>query len=147
VVCWADGADKGTFTVTAGAITLPAAASTGIVGLGYQARFKSAKLAFAAQAGTAVNQVKRVDHIGLILADTHYQGLQYGPDYDNLDELPLVENGEATAADTVWDSYDADSVEFNGAYDTDSRVCLVANAPRPCTVVSAVISMQTNEKL
>jgi len=46
----------------------------------------------------------------------------------------------------VWESYDQDAVEFPGEYDTDSRICLEANAPRPCTVLAAVLGMQTNDK-
>lgn len=145
VVCWADGIDQGTYTVAAGAITLPTAVTNATAGLGYQARFKSAKLAHAAQMGTAINQVKKVDKIGVVLANTHYQGLKYGPDFTHLDDLPLSESGYATPTDTVWSAYDAREFTFSGTHDTDSRVCLVANAPRPCTVMAAVLTMQTHE--
>jgi hypothetical protein len=148
VVCWADGKDLGTFTVSAtGEITLPAAVTRAVVGLTYRARFKSVKLAHAAQGGTALTQPKRVDHLALIMANTHYQGLRYGRDFDTMDDLPLVEEGTVTPADTVWESYDADSIEFNGMYSTDERLCLEAQAPRPCTVLAAIISLKTNDKL
>lgn len=147
VIVWAEGADLGTFVVSAGAITLPSAVTSAVVGLGYRARFKSAKLAYAAQAGSALTQPKRVDHLGLILANTHAQGLKYGPDFDTMDELPQIEEGVQVDQDSVWSAYDQDSVEFNGDYDTDSRICLEANAPRPCTVLAAVIGMQTYDKV
>jgi hypothetical protein len=147
VVCWAAGKDQGTYTVASGAITLPAAVTSAVVGLTYTAQFQSTKLAYAAAAGTALTQRKRVDHLGLILADTHYQGLRYGPDFTTMDELPLVEDGAATAVDTVHTAYDADSIEFNGTFDTDSRVCLEAVAPKPCTVLAAIITIQTNDKV
>jgi hypothetical protein len=118
-----------------------------VVGLTYRARFKSVKLAHAAQGGTALTQPKRVDHLALIMANTHYQGLRYGRDFDTMDDLPLVEEGTVTPADTVWESYDADSIEFNGMYSTDERLCLEAQAPRPCTVLAAIISLKTNDKL
>src|SRR5262249_38726512 len=72
------GVDLGTFKVSGGKITLPAAYNNVCVGLPYAARFTSAELAYAAEKGTAVNQRKRVDHLGLLLYDTHYQGLKYG---------------------------------------------------------------------
>jgi hypothetical protein len=148
VVCWADGKDLGIFIVsTAGEITLPSPVTQAIVGLTYRARFKSVKLAHAAQGGTALTQTKRVDHLALILANTHYQGLRYGRDFDTLDDLPLVEDGAVTSADTVWEAYDAESIEFNGTYGTDERLCLEAQAPRPCTVLGAIISIKTNDKL
>lgn len=147
VVCWANGKDQGTFTVSAGGeITLPEAASAATVGLTYMADYKSTKLAYAAQGGSALTQPKRVDHLGLVLYKTHYQGLQYGVDFDYLDDLPLVEEGTTTSTSQVWESYDADSAPVNGDLDTDTRLCLRATAPRPCTVLAAVITMTTNEK-
>jgi hypothetical protein len=113
----------------------------------WNASFISTKLAYAAQGGSALGQRKRVDHLGLILRNTHYQGLQYGDSATTLDDLPLVEAEQVTPADTVWSTYDQDSVEFNGTYDTDARIHLQANAPRPCTVLAIVVGMNTNEKL
>jgi len=146
VIVWGAGKDLGSYTVSSGSITLSEAVTSCIVGLPYEARFKSTKQAFGAAMGTPLNQRKRIDHVGLILADTHYQGLQYGPDFDTLDDLPAVENAEETAADTVWDSYDEDMIEFPGDWDTDSRICLKATAPRPCTILAVTVSMLTNEK-
>lgn len=147
VCVWGNGKDLGTYTVSAsGTFTLSEAVTSCVYGLVYSARFKSAKQAFGAQMGTPLNQRKRIDHIGLILADTHYQGLQYGRDFDNMDELPLVVREEETAANTVWESFDGDMVAFNGSWDTDSRVCLRATAPRPATVLACSISMMMSEK-
>lgn len=146
VIVWADGDDYGTHTVGAlGLLTLPAAKSNIVAGYAYSADFESFKLAYAAQGGTALTQPKRVDHLGLILKDTHYQGLQYGTDFDHLDNLPLIENG--TTAAGIHATYDADSVEVNGTIDTDARLCLRATAPRPCTILAAVISVTTHDKL
>lgn len=147
VVCWADGKDLGDFTVVGGEITLAEPVTQAIVGLTYRARFKSVKLAHAAQGGTALTQTKRVDHLALILANTHYLGLKYGRDFEVMDDLPLVEEGEVTPEDTVWGAYDKESIEFNGSYGTDERLCLEAQAPRPCTVLAAIISIKTNDKL
>jgi hypothetical protein len=130
-----------------GEITLPVAVSQGAVGLPYTAQFQSAKLAYAAQAGTAINMVKSVDHLGLVLANTHYQGLQYGPNFNDLDNLPLVERGAVTPANTVWEAYDEDTFEFMGDWNPDSRICLQAQAPRPCTILSAVIGLETVERV
>lgn len=146
VVVWGDGKDLGTFTVTGGQIPLPESASSAIVGLGYRADYLSTKLAYGAQGGTALTQKKRVNYLGLILANTHYQGLKYGPDADTLDDLPLIEDGLETPEDYVWDSYDKQAFEFPGYHDTDSRIYLQAAAPRPCTILATVIGLQTHEK-
>ncbi len=139
------GKDLGTYTVSSGEITLSEAVIDAVIGLTYKAKYKSVKLAYGAQGGTALTQVKRIDHIGPILRNTHYQGLKYGRDFDNLDDLPPVRNGAATAADSIYIEYDQTPFDFDGAYDTDSRLCLQAQAPRPCTVLAVVFEMQTNE--
>jgi hypothetical protein len=147
VVAWGAGKDLGTYTVSGAQITgLPEAVTGAIVGLGYSGLFKSAKQAFGAAMGTPLNQRKRIDHLGLILADTHYQGLEYGPDFTTMDSMPLVERYEETAANTVWESYDEDMISFPGEWSTDSRLCLRATAPRPVTVLAATVSMLTNDK-
>lgn len=146
VVVWADGKDIGTRTVSSGAISLGGSYSNVVAGLGYKAKYKSAKLAYSAGMGTALAQRKRVDHIALIMRNTHFRGLAYGPDFDRLDDLPSEEFGYPTPDNTVWESYDRDSFEFDGSWDTDSRICLVAEAPRPATVLAAIVSITTHDK-
>jgi hypothetical protein len=97
--------------------------------------------------GSAINQKKRIVRLGLVLHNTHAQGLTYGPDFSHLDPLPQVESGMVIDANAVWADYDFDAVEFNDTYTTDSRLCLVANAPRPCTLLSAIVEVKTDEKL
>lgn len=142
VVVWGAGKDLGAFTVAGAEITgLSEAVTSAIVGKGYEALYKSGKQSIAAALGVPLNQSKRIDSIGLILADTHKDGLYYGPDFDNLDALPLEEDGATVADDYVWDAYDKPMLEFPGEWTTDARFCLKATAPRPCTVLSCVISL------
>lgn len=137
VVVWADGKDVGNHIVTsAGAITLSVAASKVVAGLGYTAQFKSTKL--ASIEGLGLTERKKVDNLGFILKDAHYQGLEYGPDFSNLNTLPLVKAGLVTAADTVWSDFDEPVIPFGGEWDTDSRICLQATAPRPVTLLAVV---------
>jgi len=143
VVCWADGKDQGTFTVSGGAITLSESVEKAVVGLSYTAKFKSTKLAYADQQGTALSQVKRVTALGLICAYTHKQGLQYGSDFTTMYDLPQVVEGEILRDARVHEAFDERTVMFPGEYNTDSRVCLKASSPKPCTVVGAVIEMET----
>ena len=106
------------------------------MGLAYTAQYKSVKLA-----GTADELIerKRVTDIGVVLINTHYQGLKYGPDFSTLDDMPLQEDGADTAADTIWTEYNQLPMEFNGDYDVDSRLCLQSAAPRPCTVMAVIV--------
>ncbi len=150
VVVWADGEDVGTddetdpenwtqrYTVSAGQITLAAAASSVMVGLPFDGRYKSARL------GQALNRQKSIDHLGLVLADTHRKGLRYGPDFDHLDNMPEIENG-APVTDEVIADYEEEPVVFPGEWKTDSRLCLLATAPRPATVCALNPDMQVSE--
>lgn len=144
VVVWADGIDIGTKVVSSGTITLATGAIDIMAGLAYTAQYKSTKLAYAAALGTALTQVKRVNSIGVIMKDTHALGLQYGPDFDNLDDMPLIEDGALVGANTIHSEYDKGMFEFPGDYDTDSRLCLQAAAPRPCTLLACVIEIKTS---
>ncbi|EOI7348447.1 hypothetical protein OZ811_003343 [Yersinia enterocolitica] len=146
VVVWADGFDIGELTVADGKISLASGKSNVTAGLGYRAKFKSTKLAYSAGMGTALTQRKRVERVGLILADTHAQGIQFGPDFESLDDMPREERGEFVADGKIWDAYDNDAIEFPGSWDTDSRICIQASAPRPATVLAAIVGLTTHDK-
>lgn len=155
VVVWADGVDVGyddddnlIYTVTGGFLApdLSVPASTIVVGLPYMGKWQSAKLAYAAQLGTALNQKKKVDGLGVIMRNTHARGLKYGPDFDTLDPLPQIEDGGPVDPDYIWPEYDKASFEFPGEWDTDSRICLQAMAPRACTLLALTGTVETNEK-
>lgn len=147
VVVWADGIDVGEHTISAGGVlTLTSAAANVVVGLPYTAQWKSTKLAYAAEAGTALQQRKKFDHLGVILVDTHIGGLRYGPNFTDMDDLPLVEHGAIQSADTIYENYDQDSFEFPGEWGPDSRLCLEAAAPRPCNILAATLPIEEHWK-
>jgi hypothetical protein len=148
VSIWADGADRGTAQVLSGVIDLSGLDgqpfSNVIWGLAYTARFKSAKL--GTLDGIGMLERKKVNKIGFIAQDLHYQGLQYGPDFDNLSDLPLVEQGQDTPADTIWEDYHEDNFPFGGEWIPDSRICLQAATPRPATILAAIAEFESVEK-
>lgn len=152
VVVWADGVDlspgvgddQTLYTVTGGSITLSTAVSNAVVGLPYTARYKSSKLAYGAQGGTALTKKKRLDHVGLVMANVHPKGLYYGDNEDSMWPLPEVEGGEDVDPDTMREAYDEDGIELSGQWSTDSRLFLKAYAPRPVTVMAAVIDISTS---
>lgn len=145
VVVWGDGKDLGEYTVDTGSITLTEAVSKACIGLCYEARFKSAKLAYAAAGGTALTKVKTFSAVGLILANTHMAGLQYGQSFDCLEDLPkLGPNDERLDKNHIYDELDMPDMEVDHEWSTDTRLCLRAKSPRPCTVLAAVIDVHTN---
>jgi hypothetical protein len=137
----------GTLTPSGGSVTLPnGIQSANVVGFfGYQAPFMSAKLAYGAQRGSALTQKKRIDHIGLAGFDMSAVGLQFGQRFDRLDSLPLIEDGAAVSTGGVWSEFDQPMIELPGEYDTDARLCLLAQAPYPAKVGGIVLGVATNE--
>jgi hypothetical protein len=62
-----------------------------------------------------------------------------------MDNLPLVKDGVTVAADTVHADFDGPMTSLPGEWNTDSRLCLLSAAPRPCMVMCAVVDIATNE--
>lgn len=151
VVVWADGVDVGTasdwtqtYTLNgSGQATLSAAVTSYMVGLPYTAPFKSGKLLeLANQGGTPLNQMKAIRTLGLIMANVHPKGLRFGRDLTNMDDLPELEAGTAISQTAMRTDYDEDPIIFPGSWGTDERLCLLAAAPRPVTVLSAVVEVE-----
>jgi hypothetical protein len=139
-----------TFTVSGGAITVTNAgaayeATQGMVGLPYEAPYKSAKfveLMENLQATLMDEQI--IKSLGLVLADVHAKGLLYGPSLteSQMRELPQTHRGAPVAADTVHTDYSSGKMTFPGTWDDDARLCLLAKAPRPCTVLAAIAEVE-----
>jgi hypothetical protein len=117
------------------------------VGLPYDWRYKSSRLAYGAQGGTALLMRKRVSQLGLLVNDTHRDAIRFGPDFTTMRKMDLTKNGQAVAANTVFTTaYDADPFGFPGEWSTDARVCLKGSAPYPASLLALVIGVETNEK-
>jgi hypothetical protein len=148
VVAWGEGRDLGTYTVSSGQITLESEVDGAdvVVGLGYSGPWKSTKLAYGAQMGTALTQPKKLSYLGVIAANMHDRGIKYGPSFDEMDDLPRMHEELEVDADTIFPEFDAPMFEFDGDFNTDSRLYLMAQAPRPVTLLACVIGMDTEEK-
>lgn len=143
------GMDQVRYTVTGGQITdvLGDPFNISVVGLPYEARFKSTKLAYMVPPGkSGLNARNKIGYVGLVMADVHAKGLEYGPSFDVMDPLPEVEAYEEVDQDAVREAYNGDLIEFPGEWSTDSRLCLRATAPRPATIMGVVIDITTNPK-
>ena len=153
VVVWADGVDVGTdasgnqiYTVADGQITLATPAANIVVGLAYTAQWKSGKLLEIASAiGATLTRHNRMINIGLVMADVHAKGLQFGPDFDSLDDLPETEDGATVSANAVRSEYDHQAIEFPGRWGSDARLCFQAKAPRPVTILAAVVEADVHD--
>jgi hypothetical protein len=63
-----------------------------------------------------------------------------------LDGMPFYEAGQAVPSGTTWSEYDEPMIELPGSWSPDARLCLLAQAPNPCTVGAVVVGMETKEK-
>lgn len=136
-----------TYTVNgSGEISLDFAVTDIIIGLPYEARFKSVKLAYGSTAGTALTQKKRVDHLALLGVNTAPDGLRIGRDFDNMTKLSSIYKGKALEPYYIVSEWDYDATAFGGKYDTDSRVCIKAVSPYPATIAGMVIHLQTHDR-
>ncbi len=139
VVVWSGGGSLGTFTVAGGSITLPTPVTTAVIGLPYTASYKSTKL-------SPIGDRERVTRIGLLLRHVHANGLRYGKSAATLESLPRMELEKSVDPASTRVLYDYQKVEFAGDWGTDSRVCLVAASPNPCTVLGLVVTVDVNSR-
>ncbi len=156
VVVWAageplldDDLNPATFTVASGQITLPEAVTGNvIVGLPYEGRWKSTKLAYAAQTGTAMSQRKNITQVAPILYSTHNKAVLFGQNFtDNMDPVNQVfemEDLGAAMLDTDRD-YDYDAFTLPGEWSPDARVCMKFRSPLPATVLGLGLSIESHE--
>lgn len=155
VIAWGDGVDlspsdsdgvQTTYTVSSGQITLDVSVTNAVVGLPYTGQWQSTKLGLqSSDVQSLLSQQKRLSHLGLVMAYVHAKGLKFGPDFDNLNDMPEIERGTLVGADVVRETYDEQAIEFPGVWDTDMTLCLQAQAPRPVTIMAATSDLEIHD--
>ncbi|CAB4199470.1 hypothetical protein UFOVP1326_49 [uncultured Caudovirales phage] len=130
VAILADGAEVPQQMVVNGTIELDTAASKVHVGLPYVSDFEDLPVALDGEAA-GQGAVKNVNNVHVRVKDT--SSVFAGPTFDELteskedtediDDVPALITGEIT-------------INVNGAWDTDGRVCIRQSAPLPITILS-----------
>jgi hypothetical protein len=59
----------------------------------------------------------------------------------------MLNNGAVVDEDQIFDTFDDITFPINSTHSTDERIHLRAKAPRPCTILALVPSVQTNDKV
>lgn len=157
VVVWDNGkclrdtsGNIATFTVSGGAITVTNAgasyqATVGMVGLPYTARWKSGRMVQLAEVqGGSLSDTQQGTGLALILRNVHAKGLLYGNSLteSEMNPLPEIENGAVVDPDAIRVDFTTEPIAFPGSWSTDERLCLIAKAPRPCTVLAALFGVE-----
>lgn len=154
VVAWINGSpilngnDPATFVVDGtGQISLGASyTGRAIVGLPYTGQWKSTKLAYGSQMGTAISQPKIIKDFSILLYKTHLRALKYGREFGKLTYMPRESGGKILDANTFLESYDSRPLAFDGAWSTDSRLCIEVRAPMPMIALGLAGAIDTNER-
>jgi hypothetical protein len=125
-----------------------------VVGLPYVAQWQSMKQAFAAALGTPLNQPGRINQLGLLLQNTHAQGIVMGTDFEHLDSIPQADlptlfsgqgvDGTMPDLNAILTEYESRMSGANDIWATDKRVCLQAASPNPCTVLAFTVGMSNS---
>ena len=88
-----------------------------------------------------------MNKLALILGPSHNDGLYFGRDFTNMDPLPRRVNGRPVDPDEILDDFELSGTAFPGEWNTDSRLHLRAQAPKPCEVQAAIVSVETHESV
>lgn len=143
----ADGVYRGTFTVSGGAITLPAAASEVVVGLSYgsDSVLETSRIEAGGGDGPAQGKFKNVRNVVLRLHQTG-GGLYYGRDAGTMDRLPMTTDNDPTSTTSVTlMEGDTRELELPGDNNDLGRVRVEHREPLPCTIVSLVAQLQVED--
>lgn len=133
---WGDMTDLGTAVVSSGSITLDQSVSVAYVGLPYRSRWKSLKLAYGAQKGTALGMFKAIKSIVLLLYKTA-SALKYGSSYSKLYEVP-TRTAETPYGEPVPLFTGEKLHAFSAKYEADTRLCFEVDGPAPCILAGYV---------
>lgn len=138
-----------TFTVSGGQITLPNAYTDVTVGLPYEWRYKSARLAYGADDGTALLQKKLVRQVGLLCSHLNINAVKYGgKSFDDADmrSLSRTRKGATVSETATLTLYEEPELAVPNNWDTDSRIYLKGESPLPITLNGLVMLVETKEQ-
>jgi hypothetical protein len=126
--------------------TLDGTYSRVVYGLPYDGIFKTVKLAYGAEMGTAIGQNKLVKRVGLVLSNSCLDGISIGMDENNLDPFPDIIDGAERTTSQFFTHYDQLMMPIPSDWDADSRVYVKINsAEGPVTIQALVMDVETRD--
>lgn len=144
VSVWGDMTDLGTATVASGSVTLPQEVSVAYAGLEHTSRWKSLKLAYGAQKGTALGMHKAVKSIILLLykcggALTFGKGVGPGLRRSFTKMFPVPTRTAAVPYGEPVPLFSGEKDHaFDANYDPDARICIEVEGPSPAILTGFV---------
>jgi hypothetical protein len=144
VSVFGDGLNLGEYTVADGEITLSQSVSWCVVGLPYSSKWKSLKLAYGSQKGTALTMPKAIKKLVLLLFRSH--PLKYGPTFEKMWPVKLRTPSTNWGEPIPYLTGETEELDFDGGFDTDARLCLEIDGAGPCTIAGIVPRMDTRDR-
>lgn len=142
---YGDRIDLGTAVVSGGSVTLPKACSVVHVGLRFESKFKSLKLSYAAQKGTALNMPKAVKNMSFLLYKCGPSGISFGHSFENL--KPLILKSAQTPLGEPDKLFTGEKFEaFNARYNEDARICIKWTGCAPGTIAGLVPNIDEHDR-
>jgi hypothetical protein len=142
---YGDRMDLGTAVVSGGSVDLPVDCSVVHVGLPFESRFKSLKLSYGAQKGTALNMPKSVKNMGFLLYKCGPSGIFFGHSFEKMN--PLVLKSGQTPLGEPDKLFTGEKFEaFNARYDADARICIKWTGCAPGTIAGLVPALDEHDR-
>jgi hypothetical protein len=140
-----DGSTGSLSADASGNISLGGTYTNVFVGLPYRGRYKSAKLAYGSEGGTALMARKIISEVGLLLMDVHRDALRVGPSLTALTKYIIKSDTgiDLTDALAVKETHDAILQPASGSWSPDARVCFQVNAGHPATIGGIAMTVKT----
>lgn len=140
-----DGAAHPDRVVTSGEITLQAAASVVVIGLGFTARVKTMPLEAGAADGTSQGKIKRITNLTIRLFQTG-AGLYYGATEDQLDEIHLRDSSDLMDSPVPLLTGDSALLPWPGGYEKPGQIVIEHRLPLPFTLIALMPQVMTNDR-
>lgn len=139
-----DMLDLGDYTVSSGAITLSRSVSVAYAGKKFRSRWKSLKLAYGAQKGTALTMQKAVRSIGLLLYRCG-STLTFGNAFSRL--RPVSTRDSAVPLGAPVPLFTGEKFEaFDAQHRKDPRIYLEVDGPHPATVAGYIPGISEHDR-
>lgn len=141
---YGDMTDLGTFTVSGGSISLGRNVSVAFAGIPFRSRYKSLKLSYGGQKGTALAQPKAVKMMTAILYRCGAT-LKYGPRFDKLRPI------NTRTSDVPWGQpvplfTGEKEMPFDAVWSKDPRLAFECDGPAPATISGVIPQVETRDR-
>ena len=139
----ADGGVQPSQTVSSGAITLDASATTVHIGYTYNSDGKMLRLNAGAADGTALGKTQRTHRVGFMLHRS--LGLKIGTSFSDLTELTFrTASDEMGRAPALFTGIKSETIDAD--YNFENQVCFRQDQPLPCMVLAIMPQLHTQDR-